>query len=74
MRLLYIAFELFLTMKLDGKVALVTGAARGIGWEIVQSLAQAGARVSLCDLAQADVDAAAARLALAAGTSFGGSS
>ena len=51
-------------MKLDGKVALVTGAARGIGWEIVQSLAQAGARVSLCDLVQADVDAAAARLAL----------
>ena len=52
-------------MKLDGKVALVTGAARGIGWEIVQSLAQAGARVSLCDLVQADVDGAAARLALA---------
>jgi len=51
-------------MKLDGKVALVTGAARGIGWEIVQSLAQAGARVALCDLAQTDVDAAAARLAL----------
>ena len=51
-------------MKLDGKVALVTGAARGIGWEIVQWLAQAGARVSLCDLVQADVDAAAASLAL----------
>ena len=51
-------------MKLDGKVALVTGAARGIGWEIVQSLAQAGARVALCDLAQTDIDAAAARLAL----------
>ena len=51
-------------MKLDGKVALVTGAARGIGWEIVQSLAQAGARVALCDLAQSDIDAAAARLAL----------
>ena len=51
-------------MKLDGKVALVTGAARGIGWEIVQSLARAGARVALCDLAQTDIDAAAARLAL----------
>lgn len=51
-------------MKLDGKVALITGAARGIGWELVQALAQAGARVALCDLAQADVDAAAARLAL----------
>jgi len=52
-------------MKLGGKVALVTGSARGIGWEIVQAFAQEGARVALCDLAQADVDAAAARLALA---------
>lgn len=52
-------------MKLDGKVALVTGAARGIGWELAQALAQAGARVALCDLAQADVDHATARLALA---------
>jgi 3alpha(or 20beta)-hydroxysteroid dehydrogenase len=51
-------------MKLHDKVALVTGAARGIGWEIVQAFAQEGARVALCDLAQADVDAAAARLAL----------
>jgi NAD(P)-dependent dehydrogenase (short-subunit alcohol dehydrogenase family) len=51
-------------MKLDGKVALVTGAARGIGWEIVQSLAQAGARVALCDLAQSDIDTAVSLLAL----------
>ena len=49
-------------MKLDGKVALVTGSARGIGWEIVQALAEAGARVVLCDLTQADVDEASAKL------------
>jgi len=53
-------------MNLHDKVALVTGAARGIGWEIVQAFAQEGARVALCDLAQADVDAAAARLGLPA--------
>jgi len=51
-------------MKLQGKVALVTGSARGLGWEIVQALAQAGARVALCDLVRADIDEAVARLAL----------
>ena len=51
-------------MKLQGKVALVTGSARGLGWEIVQALAQAGARVALCDLVQVDIDEAVARLAL----------
>jgi gluconate 5-dehydrogenase len=32
---------------LDGKVALVTGSSRGLGWAIAQSLAQAGAHVLL---------------------------
>ena len=49
-------------MKLYGKVALVTGSARGLGWEIVQAFSQEGARVVLCDLAQGDVDEAAAKL------------
>jgi NAD(P)-dependent dehydrogenase (short-subunit alcohol dehydrogenase family) len=48
-------------MKLDDKVAVVTGSVRGLGWEIVQAFAEEGARVVLCDLAQADVDAALAR-------------
>ncbi|WP_394840155.1 glucose 1-dehydrogenase [Pendulispora rubella] len=37
--------------RLDGKVALVTGAARGIGAEIARALAQAGARVLVTDVA-----------------------
>jgi len=52
-------------MKLQGKVALVTGAARGIGWEIAHALAHEGARVVLCDLAQGNIDEAAAKLSLA---------
>jgi NAD(P)-dependent dehydrogenase (short-subunit alcohol dehydrogenase family) len=35
---------------LDGQVAIVTGAARGIGLRYAQRLAGAGARVALADL------------------------
>src|SRR5215467_1318760 len=51
-------------MKLDDKVTLVTGSARGIGWEIAQAFAAEGASLVLCDLAQSDVDTAAAKLNL----------
>jgi NAD(P)-dependent dehydrogenase (short-subunit alcohol dehydrogenase family) len=53
-----------LPMKLDDKIALVTGSARGLGWEIIQAFTQEGAKVAICDLSQADVDEAAARLGL----------
>jgi len=33
--------------RLDGRTALVTGSARGLGWEMVRGLAEAGARVLL---------------------------
>ena len=33
--------------RLDGKIALVTGGARGLGWEMALSLAEAGARVAV---------------------------
>jgi NAD(P)-dependent dehydrogenase (short-subunit alcohol dehydrogenase family) len=46
-------------MKLHGKVAIVTGSARGLGWEIVQAFAHEGAKVVLCDLAQSELDQAA---------------
>ena len=53
-------------MKLDDKVALVTGSARGLGWEMIQAFTQEGAKVVICDLSQSDVDAAVARLGLPA--------
>lgn len=44
-------------MKLDGKVALVTGAASGIGHQIARRYVEAGARVAIADL---NLDAAKA--------------
>lgn len=35
---------------LEGKVALVTGAARGLGWGIARALGRHGARVCLTDI------------------------
>jgi 3-oxoacyl-[acyl-carrier protein] reductase len=40
--------------ELEGRVALVTGGARGIGLAIAAELGRAGARVAICDLAPAD--------------------
>src|SRR5512147_836528 len=46
-------------MKLDGKVAIVTGGASGIGRAMVERLAQDGAAVVIGDLAKAEEAAAA---------------
>lgn len=47
---------------LAGKTAIVTGAARGIGFEISRALAQAGAKVGLVDWDAAQAEQAAAKL------------
>lgn len=53
--------------RLDGKVALVSGAARGIGAEIARALAQAGAAVLVSDLADGGGQATAAAIRKAGG-------
>ncbi|MBP2297558.1 3-hydroxybutyrate dehydrogenase [Azospirillum picis] len=49
-------------MRLQDKVAVITGAASGIGLEIARTFAAEGAKVVIADLNQAGADAAAASL------------
>jgi NAD(P)-dependent dehydrogenase (short-subunit alcohol dehydrogenase family) len=55
--------------RLDGRVAIVTGAAEGIGVEYAKALAGEGARVALCDLNPPDAVVNAIRAA--GGTAIG---
>jgi NAD(P)-dependent dehydrogenase (short-subunit alcohol dehydrogenase family) len=48
--------------RLDGRIALVTGASRGIGSAIAEALAEQGAQVVLSSRKQADLDAEAERI------------
>lgn len=49
-------------IKLDGKVAIITGAAQGLGQVMATGLARAGARVALADIDAEKLDLAALQI------------
>ena len=56
---------------LKGKVAMVAGASRGLGYAVAEALAREGALVSISSSNQASIDDAARRLVSAGGTAVG---
>jgi 3-hydroxybutyrate dehydrogenase len=59
-------------LRLEGRVSIVTGAARGIGYACAAALAAAGSAVALCDLDAGAATAAAVKVAQETGASARG--
>lgn len=59
------------TIDLGGKVALITGAGRGIGRETAHLIAAAGGRVAVVDLVEESARAAAAEISKSGGQAIG---
>lgn len=60
-----------IAIDLNGHVAIVTGAGRGIGCETAQLLARAGARVVIADIDEASANAAAEQIRASGGDAIG---
>jgi 3-oxoacyl-[acyl-carrier protein] reductase len=56
---------------LKGKVAMVAGASRGLGYAVAEALAREGALVSISSSNQSSIDDAAKRIAASGATAFG---
>ena len=53
-----------MNQRLQGKVAVVTGAAQGIGYATARKFLDEGAKVVACDIGQESIDSAVADLTL----------
>lgn len=57
-------------LRLDGKVALITGATRGLGWAMARAMADSGAQVVINSRSTEDCEAKVAEIEAAGGQAF----
>ena len=64
--------SVFDRFRLEGRIALVTGGSKGLGFAMAQALAEAGANVALCSRNLSEAEAAAQEIAAATGRAVKG--